>query len=101
MGNMHCAIAYRLLADDEINFLETLSVSQRATVRKAFVDIILGTDMAVHGAKKKKIEALIEEKGPKVGNWESAVPALEAVVHTADLSNVCRPCKVALTWTDR
>lgn len=100
--NMHCAIMYRTMQQKECDFLrDSLSPKQRDSLRKMVVEGILATDMACHFSKLNALKALVEERGQDITKWESSMPALEAIVHASDLSNVTKPAHLALQWTDR
>lgn len=99
--NMHCAEFFRILKDDENDFLDGLSTLQRTAVRKDIICSILGTDMANHFCNYKKFEDLIMLHGTDLQKWEDIQPVLQAIVHTADISNCTRPMNIALKWTDR
>jgi len=99
--NMHCAIAFRTLYADSCNFMKTMIRPQVLSVRKMAIGIILGTDMAFHFDKLSQVKATIEERGPDVTKWQVPMRGLEFLVHCADISNVAKPVKIALQWTDR
>merc|ERR1712146_718005 len=89
--NMHAAMLYETLTQDGCEVLETLSKIQEHSVRKMVVTSILGTDMVHHFEQVKKLQTLLKENGSDIRKWESNMTALEAVLHSADISNVSRP----------
>ena len=52
--------------------------------------------MASHFTNLAKFNTLVETSGRDVTLWENSLPALEMVVHAADISSVTRPLSVAL-----
>jgi len=100
--NMHCAIAYRTLARPGCNFLRSLDRESEATVRRIMIAMVLATDMARHFKDLKKFEELVRVNGPDVQAWESNLPALEMILHGADIcSSTTKPLAASLVWTER
>jgi hypothetical protein len=99
--NMHCAITYKALQTESCNWQEGMSQEQTALIRKGFIDIVLATDMAFHFKNLSAMQGHIEAKGRDITTWEQKAPALEMLVHAADISNVTKAIPVALQWADR
>merc|ERR1712070_801265 len=57
--------------------------------------------MGTHFVNLKSFCTLVDEKGEDVTKWGNMVPALEMVLHSADISNVTKVQPIALKWTDR
>jgi len=100
--HMHCATMFRLLRLEECDFLSesVLTRVQKEALRKMLIEAILATDMASHFCKLSALKAIIDEKGADATKWSSNMMIIEATVHAADLSNVCKPARIAFLWTD-
>lgn len=69
-------------------------------VRRLITEIILGTDMAVHSKilAQARVELTTGDfwQGPDA---EGRLLAMKVLMHTADISNACRPASNAGMWT--
>lgn len=96
--NMHAAVSFQLMR--QVNCFENLARTQFAQFRKDMVRIILATDMTNHGANLKALKELVQVNGGDVKLWKDTAPALDHVVHAADISNPARPVLTASRWAD-
>merc|ERR1711871_1004385 len=99
--NMHLAITWGVLSEADNNWMKIFLNDQRNLVKKTMIQIIIATDMANHFTNLQKFNSMIEERGRDVTRWNDTVAALEHLVHTADVSNVTKPMRIAHMWTDR
>jgi len=99
--NMHAAMAYRTLQLQGCGAFAHLSKDQYNMIRKLAIDMILGTDMAAHFDNLKQLTSMLEEFGPDPQGWENSTPALQWILHTADICSTARPFATADSWTDR
>mmetsp|Transcript_64077 Transcript_64077/g.111813 ORF Transcript_64077/g.111813 Transcript_64077/m.111813 type:complete len:197 (+) Transcript_64077:2-592(+) len=70
-------------------------------MRRWVVNIILGTDMIKHFSQVQSFNDQVAQEGDDVSDWEDRQLLMDILVHSADLSNVCKPRPVALKWTER
>lgn len=98
--NMHCALTYRLLRRSDCNFLGAMTVDQRRLIRRLTISLVLSTDMAVHFTELEKFQASVQASGTDTAKWDNSDKALGLALHAADISNVCRPLRLARRWTD-
>lgn len=127
LENMHVALAFEtMLNSEKNNWFALLSKSfeepeKKATnlqhyVRRAFIDMILATDMSKHAHQLAKLMEVVEEhkrhsiivsddpleiKQRKQELMEKKLVVLESALHAADISNPARPRPIMLGWTQR
>lgn len=94
LENYHCALAFDLLRRPSCDFLRGASASVRKQMRDIIITCILGTDMGQHFSLMSKLEA----RAASHGAIDKAM-LLEALVHAADLSNVCKPWELCYKWS--
>jgi hypothetical protein len=91
LENYSCKLLFQLLEKHHI--LHGLDITQRQTLLDHIQQSILYTDMARHDKLLGIVANMKKDKLPSP--W-----ALPVLLHTADISNPCRPWKVALRWSD-
>eukprot|EP00037_Helgoeca_nana_P031032 m.391492 g.391492 ORF g.391492 m.391492 type:complete len:669 (+) comp28316_c0_seq11:5319-7325(+) len=117
LENHHVASAFRIMEDDDCNFLDTFDREEFLVVRKLMIDMVLSTDMARHtkflGEFKTLIDArCVSEAGPDSPRMMSIATQLSdsypdralvlcAIVHNADLANCAKEWPLAKKWTYR
>ena len=110
----HAAELFRILNQNEYNFLEDLHREQFASFRKRVVGLILATDMAKHAQElaslneiltmnkndKKSIEEAFFSKDFDVAHiFKNQQLLMEFSLHAADLSQACRDFHEVKEWT--
>jgi hypothetical protein len=98
---MHLALTYRTLQRPENDFLRlALMPKQRQSLRAMVVQMVLATDMDTHFQKIKALQALTQDRGATVTNWDNSLPLLQMLLHGIDISNAARPEALSRRWTD-
>ena len=109
----HAAEFFRIMDEEELNFLEEISRDQYKVFRKRVIGLILATDMARHVADMSAFNAILSEHDIKNGVglenlMEIENPAvkskyqqivLETCLHACDVSQQGRDFKVVHEWT--
>jgi hypothetical protein len=94
----HCSVAIRVISDPDRNIFEGLSPAETKDMWTLVLMLILGTDMGKHFPFVKEVNDRLAT-GPLVAaKPEDSVIILQLLLHCADLSNVCRPFKLADKW---
>jgi len=62
LENHHLAVAFKLLQNEEMDILATLSKKQRMTLRKMVIDMVLATDMSKHMSLLADLKTMVETK---------------------------------------
>jgi len=119
LENMHCAKLFEILNNKETKLLESFPTDQFKEIRKITVEVILHTDVVHHFTMVKEINVLYqmnndlfqpsfeltEDPSPieleLFGNPETKKLLLNMYLHTADISNPCKPWKVCHAWALR
>ena len=100
--NFHSMSIFRsMYSDSRINILSTFTIERAREVRRLVVMMTLGTDMKHHFSNLQDFKDLIKSQGPDLSQWVSP-KALDTLcvmlLHSADLSNPCRPSELAKKW---
>ena len=72
-------------------------------IRRAIIDIVLCTDMAVHGDLLKRFHAAVALQGNDLSLWDDhgRTTAMQMFVHCADIANPVKPAFFAGKWSRR
>jgi len=118
LENMHCAKLYTIAANPATNVFASFTKEQYVEVRKCCIETILHTDMMLHQAMVKDL-AMIYQMNSEVfqelpamqtehvldvseidvfSQPENKLLVMEAILHTADVSNPCRTWEVTHAW---
>lgn len=101
LESMHVASAWKLLLQDECNFLKGLSKEQYLELRDTVIQLVLATDMKYHFEHYTKFKTKVSSDTFVPGCDREDVKFLLAVaMHTADIANPAKPLKVCLQWTE-
>jgi len=124
LESYHCARAYELLADLNMNILTGLTFDQKKYMRKTIISLILSTDMAAHFALKDELEAMAARTmaastaakaaaaASATDSTSTAAPPtvelndkdkltlLKSILHVADISNPAKPWITSRKWSD-
>ncbi|CAL8088612.1 unnamed protein product [Orchesella dallaii] len=107
LENHHLAVAFKLLQNEEMDILTTLTRKQRMTLRKMTIDMVLATDMSKHMSLLADLKTMVETKkvaGSGVlllDNYTDRIQVLQNMVHCADLSNPTKPLGLYRRWVDK
>jgi len=97
LESMHVALVFETMAADKaINWHGMLEPKSKALVRSGIIDMVMATDMGVHGnmvTKIKSYDMAAEDKQLKL--------ILETVLHASDISNPAKAKANMLGWTKR
>ena len=98
---MHVATAWKVLLEDECNFLKGLSKEQYLEFRDTVIQLVLATDMKYHFEHYTKFKTKVASDTFVPGCEREDVKFLLAIaMHTADIANPAKPLKVCLQWTE-
>lgn len=115
LENMHCAVLYEILGDQESNIHAGLTESEWRESRKIILTCILGTDMSHHFEQISKVNLFLEVHGSEMKSYSSGrteeVPEvlhdaeqrlfmMELMLHCADISNPYKPFEICSQWSD-
>lgn len=100
LENHHCSQAFELCRDPKYNIFKNVSFEQYRDIRTTVIDLVLATDMSLHGAVFGKFKNLIEA-GSDFTSKEDVRLALQISIKMADVSNPTRPRTLYLKWTER
>mmetsp|Transcript_7343 Transcript_7343/g.18406 ORF Transcript_7343/g.18406 Transcript_7343/m.18406 type:complete len:606 (-) Transcript_7343:205-2022(-) len=125
LENMHCATTFEAMqADPATNWFSLLPGKHESAelghahdlqqyVRRGLIDMVLGTDMALHAEHVRKIEGFVEEQqeealevatprkpSSKQEALEKKLLLLHSMLHAADISNPCKPHSIMMRWTE-
>ncbi|KAG9511109.1 cAMP-specific 3',5'-cyclic phosphodiesterase 4D [Fragariocoptes setiger] len=117
LENHSLAVAFKLLQNEDCDFIENLSDEQRKILRQISIDMVLATDMSKHGAIMQTIQSFhqsLKAKQCKDSNSNSStndslvlteqkerVQLLREMLHCADLSNPTKHLSIYTQWVDR
>jgi len=97
----HVAASWKVLLQDDCNFLKGLSKEQYLEVRDTVVQLVLGTDMKYHFEHYTKFKTKVQSDTFKQGCEREDVKFLMSIaMHTADIANPAKPMKICLQWTE-
>jgi len=97
----HIASSWRLLLQDDYNFLRALSRDQYIELRDTVIQLVLGTDMKFHFEHFTKFKTKCSSDAFVPGCERSDVKFLLSIaVHTGDIANPAKPQSMCLRWTE-
>ena len=115
LENMHCAVLYEILAEQDANIFSSLTESEWRESRKIILTCILGTDMSHHFEQISKVNLFLEVHGTEIqpfttGHTEEIPPVfhdgeqrlfmMELLLHCSDISNPYKPFEICRAWSD-
>lgn len=107
LENHSLAVAFKLLQEDNCNFLEALNKKQRQTLRRMTIDMVLATDMSKHMSLLADLKTMVETKKVAgdgillLDNYTERIQVLQNMLHCADLSNPTKPLEIYRRWVDK
>ena len=102
-----CAVAFKLLQNNDCDIFVNLTKKQRQTLRKMVIDMVLATDMSKHMSLLADLKTMVETKkvaGSGVlllDNYSDRIQVLQNLIHCCDLSNPTKPLPLYTEWVDR
>jgi len=104
LESMHVATAWKVLLQDDCNFLKGLSKEQYLEFRDTVIHLVLATDMKFHFEHYTKFKTKVQSDtftaGAQACDREDVKFLLAVAMHTADIANPAKPLKVCLQWTE-
>eukprot|EP00761_Pharyngomonas_kirbyi_P014176 gb/GECH01014206.1/.p1 GENE.gb/GECH01014206.1/~~gb/GECH01014206.1/.p1 ORF type:complete len:682 (+),score=155.78 gb/GECH01014206.1/:1-2046(+) len=100
LENHHCAQAFELMRNRNFDIFAALNNEQRKSIRETIIQMVLSTDMALHGEILGKFKSRIEGNG-EFSSRDDIRLALQIAIKCADVSNPARPRDLYLKWADR
>lgn len=116
LENMHCSLLYEIIRrpGGDNNVFCGLDALQWGEVRKIIVASILATDMVHHYPLISKVQVFNEKSGSEfrsyfakksdhidcMTNPETRLFLMETVLHTSDISGVCKPFTIGAQWAE-
>lgn len=113
LENMHIALAWRLLKNEECNIVSLMTSSQKRRFREVLIKCVLATDMSKHSVHSETLDNLVQNyiehdfETIEASDWTSneyllfADQFLPVALHTADLGNPAKPIIFYSEWVDR
>lgn len=112
LENHHCASVFELLRHDRYNIFRNLPEDQRKAIRDTMLEMVLSTDMGLHGKiftqfKQRQRELEGDGTAAKQGReniWKKPDDrrlALSIALKMADISNCARPLDLYKGWAAR
>lgn len=62
LENHHLSVAFKILRENDCNFLDSLECSQRKALRRLVIDMVLATDMSKHFQHLGALKTMVETK---------------------------------------
>jgi cAMP-specific phosphodiesterase 4 len=114
LENFHVSEVFKELNKEKNNILELLAPEEYRIIRRRMIESILATDMSNHAKTlsnlKNKLETFDINKGKNLDKmifndnlsktYENQQTILNMVIHTADISNPCKPASINKIWVD-
>jgi len=98
----HVAASWKVLLQEENNFLKGMTREQYLEMRDTVIQLVLGTDMKYHFEHYTKFKTKCGSGTFKPGCERDDIKFLLAVaMHTGDIANPAKPMRVCLTWTEQ
>lgn len=95
LENHHVSCLFAYLSEPETNICINMSDVDYAKFRTLTIDMILGTDMQQHFKQLEKMKDVLKNKQEM-----KKQPALNLILHSADISNPAKPFNIHRKWTD-
>lgn len=99
LENHHIAATFSVMQKTKgCNIFKDLDNDEFKEVRKMMIELVLATDASLHFTELGKLKARIgsSDFAPE---GDDKMGVLKMMVHLADISNPCKPFRLALLWT--
>lgn len=100
LENIHVSSVFELMKNPAFDILASLSDEQRKEIRETVIEMVLATDMSLHGKYVARMKAKLQEQS-NFQNREDQILALSIALKLADISNCARPQDLYLKWGGR
>ncbi|EAY02473.1 3'5'-cyclic nucleotide phosphodiesterase family protein [Trichomonas vaginalis G3] len=100
METFHCAMAIKILQEDDTNLFYSLNDNDLSNVWSWIIHLILATDMAKHFKLIKEMNDTISSRNLDMESENDRLCCMEMIMKVADISNVSRPFFIADKWCD-
>lgn len=97
LENIHCSSVFELMKNPAFDILRSFSDEQRKEIRETVIEMVLATDMSLHGKYVNRMKAKIQEQANFTAK-EEQIMALSIALKMADISNCGRPQELYLKW---
>jgi len=106
LENHHCACAFKLFLDHQIQLFKNQPPESLQKLRNKMIKLILATDLASHTPIMNQINALLKSNNgtlpPKDQRTEEQQDLiLVLLLKAADISNETRPFEIARVWAEQ
>lgn len=100
LENKHVSSIFELMKLPRFDLLQSLTEDQRRDVRDTVIEMILATDMSLHGKYVSQFKRRLQENHDFVKKADVRL-ALAMAVKMADISNCGRPERIYLRWSNK
>lgn len=100
LENIHVSSVFELMKNPAFDILASFSDAQRKEIRDTVIEMVLATDMSLHGKYVARIKSRVQEQS-NFQNKEDQLLALSIALKMADISNCARPLDIYLKWGGR
>ena len=97
LENRHVSSVFELMKLPRYNLLSAIGEDQRRDIRDTIIEMVLATDMGLHGKYVAQFKRRLQENHELVKKDDVRL-ALAMAVKMADISNCGRPETIYLTW---
>uniref|UniRef100_A0A7S3FB91 Phosphodiesterase n=1 Tax=Haptolina ericina TaxID=156174 RepID=A0A7S3FB91_9EUKA len=101
LENMHTSVGLSLMLHADSDVLDHLSTKARQEFRSLTVNMIMGTDLAVHFEQLAQFQMKIELGFQLQGDNNDLAVFLPNLLHAADLGSTARPPPLYYDWMQR
>mmetsp|Transcript_7516 Transcript_7516/g.12494 ORF Transcript_7516/g.12494 Transcript_7516/m.12494 type:complete len:416 (+) Transcript_7516:77-1324(+) len=111
LENHHCAKAFELWGQTELNVTANLDETMKRAFRKNIIALVLNTDMTQHFSLRAELDSVVkrnitdapprkaDEPLPKLVDKDLLV-VMKSILHTADISNPAKQWEASKKWSD-
>lgn len=100
LENHHCARAFYILNDLKNNILSGLTLLEYKEFRRTVVSAILATDMTTHFELLTRFTTHLDARPFSIENKDDRQLIVDILLHSADISNTCKPFQISKRWSD-
>ncbi len=98
LENHHLACVFEMLRGKKYNIFSKLTDEQARVVRDTMTEMVLSTDMGMHGKILSAFQRRIQEGAKWAEKKEDALLALSMSIKMADIANCGRPTDLYIGW---
>mmetsp|Transcript_38352 Transcript_38352/g.27805 ORF Transcript_38352/g.27805 Transcript_38352/m.27805 type:complete len:132 (-) Transcript_38352:437-832(-) len=100
LENHHAAASYKLLTDQDNNFLCNIDPQNQKRFRRQFVNSILSTDMSKHFTELAQFKSKMSLDTFKPTSGSDKEFTCNILFHFSDVSNAAKRWDLCKLWTD-